>query len=245
MNPAPRALITGAARRIGACIARHLHQAGYDLILHYRHSATDAVQLAEELNATRPGSCSSLQADLAEMAEVERLAAEVQATGGLNLLVNNASSFYPTPVGQVSQQDWDALINSNLRAPFFLTQALTPLLKKTQGCVINLVDVHAERGLTGYPVYSIAKAGLKMMTLSLARELAPEVRVNGIAPGPILWPEAEASLSEDARQAVLDKTLLARTGRPEDIAGAVLYLSQAGYVTGQVLAVDGGRSLYS
>ena len=245
MNPAPRALITGAARRIGACIARHLHQAGYDLILHYRHSATDAVQLAEELNATRPGSCSSLQADLAEMAEVERLAAEVQATGGLNLLVNNASSFYPTPVGQVSQQDWDALINSNLRAPFFLTQALTPLLKQTQGCVINLVDVHAERGLTGYPVYSIAKAGLKMMTLSLARELAPDVRVNGIAPGPILWPEAEASLSEDARQAVLDKTLLARTGRPEDIAEAVLYLSQAGYVTGQVLAVDGGRSLYS
>lgn len=245
MNPAPRALITGAARRIGACIARHLHQAGYDLILHYRHSATDAEQLAEELNAIRPGSCSSLQADLAEMAEVERLAAEVQATGGLNLLVNNASSFYPTPVGQVSQQDWDALINSNLRAPFFLTQALTPLLKQTQGCVINLVDVHAERGLTGYPVYSIAKAGLKMMTLSLARELAPEVRVNGIAPGPILWPEAEASLSEEARQAVLDKTLLARTGRPEDIAGAVLYLSQAGYVTGQVLAVDGGRSLYS
>jgi pteridine reductase len=179
------------------------------------------------------------------MAEVERLAAEVQATGGLNLLVNNASSFYPTPVGQVSQQDWDALINSNLRAPFFLTQALTPLLKQTQGCVINLVDVHAERGLTGYPVYSIAKAGLKMMTLSLARELAPDVRVNGIAPGPILWPEAEASLSEDARQAVLDKTLLARTGRPEDIAEAVLYLSQAGYVTGQVLAVDGGRSLYS
>jgi len=245
MNPAPRALITGAARRIGACIARHLHQAGYDLILHYRHSATDAEQLAEELNAIRPGSCSSLQADLAEMAEVEQLAAEVQATGGLNLLVNNASSFYPTPVGQVSQQDWDALINSNLRAPFFLTQALTPLLKKTQGCVINLVDVHAERGLTGYPVYSIAKAGLKMMTLSLARELAPEVRVNGIAPGPILWPEAEASLSEDARQAVLDKTLLARTGRPEDIAEAVLYLSQAGYVTGQVLTVDGGRSLYS
>jgi pteridine reductase len=245
MNPAPRALITGAARRIGACIARHLHQAGYDLILHYRHSATDAEQLAEELNAIRPGSCSSLQADLAEMAEVERLAAEVQATGGLNLLVNNASSFYPTPVGQVSQQDWDALINSNLRAPFFLTQALTPLLKQTQGCVINLVDVHAERGLTGYPVYSIAKAGLKMMTLSLARELAPDVRVNGIAPGPILWPEAEASLSEDARQAVLDKTLLARTGRPEDIAEAVLYLSQAGYVTGQVLAVDGGRSLYS
>ena len=245
MNPAPRALITGAARRIGACIARHLHQAGYDLILHYRHSATDAEQLAEELNAIRPGSCSSLQADLAEMAEVEQLAAEVQATGGLNLLVNNASSFYPTPVGQVSQQDWDALINSNLRAPFFLTQALTPLLKKTQGCVINLVDVHAERGLTGYPVYSIAKAGLKMMTLSLARELAPDVRVNGIAPGPILWPEAEASLSEDARQAVLDKTLLARTGRPEDIAEAVLYLSQAGYVTGQVLAVDGGRSLYS
>lgn len=245
MSQAPRALITGAARRIGACIARQLHAAGYELLLHYRHSATDAEQLRDELNSLRPNSCRCLQADLEQMEQVTRLADEVKASGGLKLLVNNASSFYPTPIDSVSQQDWDALINSNLRAPFFLTQALYPLLQDSQGNVINLVDVHAERGLTGYPVYSIAKAGLKMMTLSLARELAPRVRVNGIAPGPILWPEAEAALSEDARQAVVDKTLLARTGRPDDIAEAVLYLTQAGYVTGQVLAVDGGRSLYS
>ncbi len=245
MNAAPRALITGAARRIGACIARQLHAAGYDLLLHYRHSAAEAEQLRDELDSIRPDSCRCLQADLEQMEQVTRLANEVKASGALKLLVNNASSFYPTPIGSVSQQDWDALINSNLRAPFFLSQALYPLLKEARGSVINLVDVHAERGLTGYPVYSIAKAGLKMMTLSLARELAPEVRVNGIAPGPILWPEAEAALSDEARQAVLDKTLLARTGRPDDIAAALLYLAHAEFVTGQVLAVDGGRSLYS
>lgn len=245
MNPAPRALITGAARRIGACIARRLHSRGYDLILHYRSSATEAEQLINELNLARPGSCIGLQADLADMTAVDTLAREVQSLGGLDLLVNNASSFYPTPVGETRQQDWDALINSNLRAPFFLTQALYPLLQAGQGSVINLVDVHAERGLAGYPVYSIAKAGLKMMTLTLARELAPRVRVNGIAPGPILWPEAEAALTDEARQAVLEKTLLGRTGRPEDIAEAVLYLAGSGYVTGQILAVDGGRSLYS
>ena len=245
MSEAPRVLITGAARRIGACIARQLHATGHELLLHYRHSATEAERLRDELNRLRPNSCRCLQADLAQMEQVTELADEVKAAGGLNLLVNNASSFYPTPIDSVSQQDWDALINSNLRAPFFLTQALYPLLQASQGSVINLVDVHAERGLTGYPVYSIAKAGLKMMTLSLARELAPDVRVNGIAPGPIMWPEAEAALSEEARQAVVDKTLLARTGRPEDIAEAVLYLSRANYVTGQVLAVDGGRSLYS
>lgn len=241
----PRALITGAARRIGAQIARQLHTAGYDLILHYRQSADDATQLCDELNKLRDNSCTCIQADLEQMGQVEQLAQKVKASGSLELLVNNASSFYPTPVGDVSQKDWDALINSNLRAPFFLTQALYPLLKSTGGCVINLIDVHAERGLAGYPVYSVAKAGLKMMTLSLARELAPEVRVNGIAPGPILWPEAEAALSKEARQAVVDKTVLARTGRPQDIADAVLYLANAGYVTGQVLAVDGGRSLYS
>lgn len=245
MTSAPRALVTGAARRIGAGIARQLHAAGYDLLLHYRHSAEAAEQLSRTLNRLRPDSCRCIQADLEQMDQVAALADQVKALGSLHLLVNNASSFYPTPIGSVSQQDWDALINSNLRAPFFLTQALAPLLQQGRGAVINLVDVHAERGLGGYPVYSIAKAGLKMMTLSLARELAPEVRVNGIAPGPILWPEAEAALDEAQRQAVLERTLLARTGRPEDIAEAVLYLARAEYVTGQVLAVDGGRSLYS
>lgn len=245
MNQHPRALITGGARRIGACIAHQLHDAGYDLVLHYRHSASQAEQLCAEFNTIRHASCTTLQADLEQMEQVEQLAAQITASGSLQLLVNNASSFYPTAIGSIRQQDWDALINSNLRGPFFLTQALSPQLRASQGAVVNLVDVHAERGLTGYPVYSIAKAGLKMMTLSLARELAPHVRVNGIAPGPILWPEAEAALNDDARQAVLDKTLLARTGQPEDIADAVLFLARAGYITGQILAVDGGRSLHS
>ncbi|MBR9829096.1 MAG: pteridine reductase [Oceanospirillales bacterium] len=245
MNQHPRALVTGAARRIGACISQHLHAAGYDIILHYRESVAEAEQLCAELNTRRANSCTCLQADLEQMEAVEQMAATVTASGGLHLLVNNASSFYPTPIGAATQQDWDTLINSNLRAPFFLTQALQPLLQASQGAVVNLVDVHAERGLAGFPVYSIAKAGLQMMTRTLARELAPRIRVNGIAPGPILWPEAEAALSDDARKAVLDKTLLARTGRPEDIADAVLFLARAGYVTGQILAVDGGRSLYS
>ncbi|MBA4500935.1 pteridine reductase [Marinobacterium marinum] len=244
MNQPPRALITGAARRIGASIARHLHRAGYDIILHYRHSSTEACALRDALNRARPGSCFCLQADLDQMEDVARLTADIRHSGALDLLVNNASSFYPTPIGSVNQADWDKLVNSNLRAPFFLSQGLHPLLKQSRGSIINLIDVHAERGLSDYPVYSIAKAGLRMMTLTLARELAPEVRVNGIAPGPILWPEAEATLSEEAQQDVLSKTLLARIGRPDDIAEAALYLAQAGYVTGHILAVDGGRSLY-
>jgi pteridine reductase len=245
MSTGPLALVTGAALRIGANISEQLHTAGYDLLLHYRHSAQPARALADRLNRIRSGSCRLLQCDLADMAALEVMLGGLHNETRLSLLVNNASSFYPTPVDGVTQQDWDQLINSNLRAPFFLSTSLAPLLRANAGCIVNLVDIHAERGLTGYPVYSIAKAGLKMMTQSLAKELAPEVRVNGIAPGPILWPEAEAALSEAARQQVLEKTLLGRTGSPEDIAQAVLYLAQAGYVTGQVLAVDGGRSLYS
>lgn len=241
----PRALITGAARRIGACIARRLHGQGYDLILHYRDSAAEAEALCQALNAQRIDSCTSLQADLNDMQAVEALATEVRQQGTLDLLVNNASSFFPTPVDTAAQNDWDLLINSNLRGPFFLSSALAPLLKESQGCIINLVDVHADRGLTGYPIYSIAKAGVKMMTLSLAKELAPAVRVNGVSPGAILWPEADAELDEDARQAILAKVPLERTGRPEDIAEAVSFLASAGYITGQVLAVDGGRSIFS
>lgn len=245
MSTAPRALITGAARRIGACIARRLHQQGYDLILHYRQSSTDAEQLRDELNRQRADSCICLQADLNDMHAVEQLAQAVRQQGPLSLLVNNASTFYPTPLQQAAQSDWDQLINSNLRGPFFLSSALAPLLEASEGSIVNLVDVHAEKGLGGYPIYSIAKAGVKMMTLSLARELAPAVRVNGVSPGAILWPEADAEMDDAARQAILDKVPLQRTGRPEDIAEAVAFLASAGYITGQILAVDGGRSIFS
>lgn len=245
MSTVPRALITGAARRIGACIARRLHQQGYDLILHYRQSSTDAEQLRDELNRQRADSCICLQADLNDMQAVEQLAQAVRQQGPLSLLVNNASTFYPTPLQQAAQSDWDQLINSNLRGPFFLSSTLAPLLEASEGSIVNLVDVHAEKGLGGYPIYSIAKAGVKMMTLSLARELAPAVRVNGVSPGAILWPEADAEMDDAARQAILDKVPLQRTGRPEDIAEAVAFLASAGYITGQILAVDGGRSIFS
>lgn len=245
MNTPPLALVTGSALRIGASISERLHREGYNLILHYRSSGDAAAALANRLNLIRPDSCRLLQCDLADMDSLQTMIDSLQQEPRLELLVNNASSFYPTPVDQVSQQDWDLLINSNLRAPFFLSTALAPRLNQTEGCIINLVDIHAERGLKGYPVYSIAKAGLQMMTLSLARELAPRIRVNGIAPGPILWPEAEAALDPQERQQVLEKTLLGRTGTPDDIAQAVLYLAQARYVTGHILKVDGGRSLFS
>ncbi len=243
---APVALVTGAAQRIGAVICRTLHQAGYRILIHYRHSEAPAQVLAAELNQQRPDSAATLQADLDDMAQVDTLAAQTLAIfGQLDLLVNNASSFFPTPVTDSSQQQWDQLINSNLRAPYFISAALTPALTERQGCIINLVDIHAQRGLTGYPIYSIAKAGLQMMTMSLAKELAPAVRVNGVSPGAILWPEADAALSEGEKEALLSKVPLGRTGRPEDIAQTVLYLAQAPYISGQIVAVDGGKSLYS
>ena len=245
LSEPPVALITGAAQRIGACIARSLHQQGYDLLIHYRQSATEAHALADELNRIRPHSCSYLQADLTDMNEVEHLCGEVIELGRLDLLINNASSFYPTPVEQVTQAAWDDLINSNLRAAFFISTRLSQLITVRKGAIINLVDIHAQRGLKGYPIYSIAKAGLLMMTQSLAKELAPAVRVNGISPGPILWPEAEAALTPEQQQEVVSKTLLQRCGTPQDIADAVLFLSSASYITGQILNVDGGKSLFS
>ncbi|MFW1677457.1 pteridine reductase [Pontibacter sp. JAM-7] len=245
-NPVKVALITGAARRVGAQLARRLHQAGYNLVVHYHHSRQEAHALAEELNKTRPDSIQLIQADLNDMQAVQQLADQAQKHWHrLDLLINNASAFYPTPLETSTQQHWDALMNSNLRAPYFLCAALADTLREHQGNIINLIDIHAQRGLPGYPIYSIAKAGLQMLTYSLAKELAPEVRVNGVSPGPILWPEHEASQSEQEKHAILAKTLLQRTGSADDLAEAVLYLSQAGYVTGQVIAVDGGKSLYS
>jgi len=243
---APIALITGSARRIGATTCQTLHAQGYTILIHCRNSTQEATALAESLNAIRANSAHVFQADLCDMAQVEQLCSQLNGElPMLNLLVNNASSFYPTPAAESTQAQWDDLINSNVRAAYFLSTGLLPLLRKAKGSIVNIVDIHAQRGLPGYPIYSIAKAGLEMMTKTLAKDLAPEVRVNGISPGPILWPEAEAALSEAAKQEILIKTPLARSGAPDDIAQAVCFMASAGFVTGQVLAVDGGRSLYS
>lgn len=237
----PVALITGSARRIGAQIARTLHEKGLRVIIHYRHSADDAQALAQTLNKQRPDSAVILQADLEDPQAVRALAKDSQAAfGQLDLLVNNASSFYPTPLAQASDADWDALMHSNLRAPFLLSQNLAAALSEQQGAIINIVDVYAEKPLAEHPLYCMAKAGLAMMTRSLARELGPAIRVNGVSPGPILWPE-QGQMNQDAIRAA---TALERCGSPNDIAEAVYWLArETTFVTGQILAVDGGRSL--
>ncbi|MGH8260931.1 MAG: pteridine reductase [Steroidobacteraceae bacterium] len=236
------ALVTGAARRVGAEIARTLHGAGANVVLHYRNSAQEADALATRLNAARPGSAITAQADLAQIARLPRLVADALAAfGGLDILVNNASSFYPTPVGEIDERQWDDLVGSNLKAPLFLSQAAAQELARAQGLIVNLVDIHGMRPLKRYPVYSVAKAGLIMLTRSLARELAPDVRVNGVAPGPVLWPDdADGELKRE----IIARTPLKRAGSPSDVAQTVLFFaSDAPYITGQILAVDGGRSV--
>ena len=236
------ALITGAAKRIGRQTAKELHQAGFNIIIHYNLSKDAAQELVNELNATRADSANLIQADLTDVQEVNRLGQNSTAIfGRIDVLVNNASSFYPTPVGKVTTEQWQDLMATNLQAPFFLIQSLEKELRRCNGCVINMVDIHAERPLLEYPVYCVAKAGLVMLTKSLSRELAPKIRVNGIAPGAILWHENE--LTEQDKQQVLDEISLKRLGSPKDIAKAILYLTKADYVTGQILAVDGGRSV--
>jgi pteridine reductase len=237
-------LITGAAKRVGAAIARRLHQAGASLVLHYKSSEREAHALQSELNLQRAKSVILVKAELLETAGLAEIVKTcVDRFGALDALVNNASAFYPTPVGEISDKNWDDLIGTNLKAPLFLSQAAAPFLKKSAGCIVNIADIHAERPLKSYVVYSIAKAGLVGLTKSLARELGPEVRVNGVAPGPIAWPE-DGSWDEVTRQRVISHTLLKRTGDPEDIARAVYYLiAEAPYVTGQIIAVDGGRSV--
>jgi pteridine reductase len=236
------ALVTGAARRIGAELARALHGAGASIVLHYRSSANSAAELASSLNAIRPRSAVTLRADLLETPGIARLAADATAAfGRLDILVNNASSFFPTPLGRIEERHWDDLVGTNLKAPLFLAQAAARDLKAARGLVVNLVDIHAQRPLRDYPVYSIAKAGLVALTRSLARELAPEVRVNAVAPGPVLWPEP---IDPDLQREIISRTLLKRAGSPLDVARAVLFFAKdAPYVTGQILAVDGGRSL--
>jgi pteridine reductase len=236
------ALVTGAAQRIGAQIARTLHGAGMRIALHYHASADAAMSLAAALEAMRPGSATTLCADLDDPAAPQALVSQVRARfGQLDVLVNNASRFYPTPLDSATAAQWDELMGSNLRAPFFLAQAAAPLLRAAGGCIVNLVDVHARRPLAGHPIYCMAKAANAMMVKSLARELGPEVRVNGVAPGAILWPDRD--LDDAAKREILDRTALRRTGTLDDVAKAVLYLVRdADYVTGQVLAVDGGRT---
>jgi len=237
------ALITGAGIRIGATIARTLHAAGAGVAIHYRGSAGPARALADELNAARPGSALTVQADLLEAAALACMVADVVGQAGrLDILVNNASSFYPTPLGEITGQHWDDLVGTNFKAPLFLAQAALPQLRANRGCIVNIVDIHAQRPLRNHPVYGPAKAALAMLTRSLARDLAPEVRVNGVSPGAILWPDDDRT--EFAKDSILKQVPLKRTGEPEDIAGCVLYLVRdAVYVTGQIIAVDGGRSV--
>jgi pteridine reductase len=237
------ALITGAARRVGAAIAHALHAAGANVVLHYRSSADEAAALAQTLDGVRPGSAALARCDLLDGAAVQELARTAAAAfGGLDILVNNASSFYPTPVGEISEENWNDLIGTNLKAPLFLAQAAAPALRERSGLIVNLADIHGMRPLRRHPVYCIAKAGLIMLTKSLARELGPRVRVNAIAPGPVMWPETgvDAALREE----IIACTALKRIGSAEDVARAVLFFAaEAPFVTGQVLAVDGGRSI--
>ncbi len=239
--------MTGAARRLGAAIAQHLHQQGYDVVLHYRESIVQTQALAEALNASRPGSATLVQAHLGPELDCDALMSEVIGnTGRLDLLVNNASEFFPTPVGQINRDDYHRLFDSNVAGPLFLSQAAAGPLKKTGGSIVNLVDIHADKPLKNHPVYSMAKAANAMLVKALAKELAPLVRVNGVSPGCILWPEGDTANAEETRQTreqILDRIALGRTGSSQDIAEAVCFLANAPYITGQILAVDGGRSL--
>ncbi|WP_319004918.1 pteridine reductase [Microbulbifer aggregans] len=238
----PTALITGAAARLGRAVTEELHR-DHNVIVHYRHSAEAARALVERLNSKRPDSATAIQSNLASAAECEQLAqAAVSAFGHIDVLVNNASAFFPTPIGGANEEQWDTLIGSNLKTPFFLCQALAPKLQARNGCIVNLVDIHAEKPMPQHTVYCAAKAGLAMLTKSLARELAPDVRVNGIAPGAILWPEQESEGYN--KEQILARIPLGRSGDPRDIAQTARFLvSFAPYITGQILAVDGGRSL--
>ncbi|WP_334107813.1 pteridine reductase [Methylobacillus sp.] len=238
-------LITGGAKRVGAAICRLLHADGINLMIHYRSSADEARALQAELNLQRPDSVAIIQGDLLNLGILPQLIKEtVQHFGRLDALINNASSYYPSELGTISESQWEDLMGSNLKAPLFLAQAAAPALRKTRGTIINITDMHVERPKKGYIVYSVAKAGLVTLTKSLAHELAPAVRVNAVAPGPVLWPEDNPQFDEVYRQRVISQTLLKRIGEGDDVAKAVRFLLQdAPFITGHVLAVDGGRSL--
>lgn len=241
----PTALVTGAARRIGAEICRSLHADGMNIAIHYRGSEEHAAELRDDLNRMRPDSAVILQADLLDIPALENLADDaLKAWGRLDALVNNASSFYPTPVGEITEEHWDDLMGTNLKAPLFLSQAAAPALRASQGCIVNIVDVHGFRPMKNHPVYCAAKAGLAMLTQSLAKELGPEVRVNGVAPGAIMWPESGLEDDPELQAVILERTVLKRKGEPRDIAAMVRFLvREASYITGQVIPVCGGRSI--
>ncbi|MCW8934766.1 MAG: pteridine reductase [Gammaproteobacteria bacterium] len=236
-------LITGAAARIGAEIARTLHAEGMNIVIHYRSSANKAEVLSKSLNEIRENSAQLIQADLLATQTLDTLVENAASIwGGLDVLINNASSFYPTPVGSITEEHWDDLMGSNLKAPIFLSQAVTPYLRQTQGCIVNIVDIHGFRPMKEHPVYCAAKAGLAMITQSLAKELGPDIRVNGVAPGAIMWPSTE--LDPEVQASILERTSLKRQGCPQDIATTVKFLvMDAPYITGQVIPVDGGRIL--
>jgi pteridine reductase len=244
------ALVTGAAKRIGAEIVRQLHKENFNLVIHYHHSEKAAQELVDELNDDRDNSAICIAADLNNSTQVINLAGQAQQYWQrIDLLVNNASSFYPTPIGETSEDDWNLLMNSNLKAPFFLAQALVKSLSNNHGCIINIADIYADKPLKKHSIYSIAKAGNVMLTKTLAQELAPLVRVNGIAPGAILWPDdshkkPEDKLSDDNKEKMLAKIPLQQRGQAQDIARAIIFLAlQAPYITGQILTIDGGRSI--
>jgi pteridine reductase len=242
-NPRPVALITGGAKRVGAVIARTLHAAGYDLALHCRHSVSEAKALADELCAQRGDSVLVLQAELANTTALPQLVDDTLARyGRLDALVNNASAFYPTPIGTATVAQWNELFASNAQAPFFLAQAAIPALRATHGAIVNIADIYATRAIANYPIYVMAKGALVAMTHTLALDLAPEIRVNGVAPGAVMWPSDGKPY--DDQQAMLARTPLGRAGTPEDVASAVLWLLRdAPFVTGQIIPVDGGRSV--
>ena len=239
------ALVTGGGKRIGAEICRGLHRAGANVAIHYRSSAQSADELAQALNGTRADSAITLGADLVELSQIDQLVAQVaEHCGRLDVLVNNASSFYPTPLGTVTPEQWEDLMGSNLKAPLFLSQGALPMLRKNKGVIINLIDIHAQRPLRSHAVYGPAKAGLAMLTRSLAKDLGPDIRVNGVAPGAILWPEDADDMPQSTKRSIIRQIPLGREGAPSDIAKAVVFLvKDAPYVTGQILAVDGGRSV--
>ncbi|HYF98280.1 MAG TPA: pteridine reductase [Coxiellaceae bacterium] len=241
---APVALITGAARRIGAAIATALHAQAYRVIIHYYHSEAEALALTEKLNAIRPDSAIALKASLDDIKQITHLAEKACAHWQrLDLLVNNASRYFSSKVGETSAEDWHKLMNSNLMAPYFLVQKTAKALKATQGNIINIIDIHAQTPLKNYTVYSTAKAGLAMLTKALAKELGPDIRVNGVAPGPTLWPEGENALDETLQTHLIAKTALKRKSEAEDIAKTVLFLAEQKFLTGQIINVDGGRVL--
>jgi pteridine reductase len=240
----PVALITGAARRIGADIARNLHFQNYNVVIHYHHSSSEAIALAKELNSLRPDSAVCIHGDILNTVLLNDLIHEaVQVWQRLDALINNASTFYPTPIGETTEVQWGDLIGSNLKAPFFLIQAAAPYLRQYKGSVVNIIDIHAKKPMVDHSVYSIAKAGLAMLTKSLALELGPEIRVNGVSPGANIWPEGQNQIELDKQTKMIAKIPLKRVGVPQDIADAVRFLLANDYITGQIIAVDGGKSL--